>query len=81
MWEVQENGFKNKRLTRFHNREIKRMEYEFLWMERYMQNQKQAVAFRSLESIGHLCGCLSVLVWMRQNEEINVFDRVSQIFG
>lgn len=47
----------------------------------YKRKQKQAVTFRSPESIGYLCGCMSMLAWMRQNEEINVYDRVSQIFG
>ena len=47
----------------------------------YKRKQKQAVTFRSPESIDYLCGCMSMLAFMRQNEGINVFDRVSQIFG
>lgn len=47
----------------------------------YKRKQQQAVSFRSQESIDSLCGCMSMLVMMRQNEEANIFDRVSQIFG
>ena len=46
----------------------------------YKRKQKQAVTLRSPESIGYLCGCMSMLARMRKNEEINVFDKVSQIF-
>lgn len=45
----------------------------------YKRKQKQAVSFRSSESIGYLCECMSMLVMMRQ-EEKNLFDRVVQIF-
>lgn len=47
----------------------------------YKRKQKQAVSFRSFASIDYLCQCMSMLVMMRQKEEINQFDRVSQIFG
>lgn len=47
----------------------------------YKRKQKQAVTFRSFESIDYLCQCMSMLVMMRQKEEVNLFDRVSQIFG
>lgn len=47
----------------------------------YKRKQQQAVSFRSFESIEALCQCMSMLVMMRQNEDINLFDRVSQIFG
>ena len=47
----------------------------------YKRKQQQAVSFRSFESIDALCHCMSMLVMMRQNEDINLFDRVSQIFG
>ena len=47
----------------------------------YKRKQQQAVSFRSRESISYLCECMSMLVWMRQNDETNIFDRVSQIFG
>lgn len=46
----------------------------------YKRKQQQAVSFRSQESIDYLCQCMSMLVVMRQNEELNIFDRVSQIF-
>lgn len=47
----------------------------------YKRKQKQAVTFRSFESIDYLCQCMSMLVMMRQKEDVNLFDRVSQIFG
>ncbi len=47
----------------------------------YKRKQQQAVSFRSFESIEALCQCMSMLVMMRQNNDINLFDRVSQIFG
>lgn len=47
----------------------------------YKRKQQQAVSFRSFESIEALCQCMSMLVMMRQNENVNLFDRVSQIFG
>lgn len=47
----------------------------------YKRKQKQAVTFRSFESIDYLCQCMSMLVMIRQKEDLNLFDRVSQIFG
>ena len=47
----------------------------------YKRKQQQAVSFRSFESIEYLCQCMSMLVMMRQDEDLNLFDRVSQIFG
>ena len=47
----------------------------------YKRKQVQAVSFRSQASIDYLCQCMSMLVMMRRNEEQNVFDRVSRIFG
>ena len=47
----------------------------------YKRKQQQAVSFRSFESIDYLCQCMSMLVMMRQDEDLNLFDRVSQIFG
>ena len=47
----------------------------------YKRKQKQAVTFRSFESIDYLCQYMSILVMMRQKEYVNLFDRVSQIFG
>lgn len=46
----------------------------------YKRKQKQAISFRSFESIDYLCQCMSMLVEMREKGE-NVYDRVSQIFG
>ena len=50
-------------------------------LRKYKRKQVQAVSFRSQASIVYLCQCMSVLVMMRRNEEQNVFDRVSRIFG
>lgn len=47
----------------------------------YKRKQKQAVSFRSFESIDYLCQSMSMLLMMRRNNETNVFDRVSKIFG
>lgn len=47
----------------------------------YKRKQKQAVSFRSFKSIDYLCQSMSMLLMMRQNEETNIYDRVSQIFG
>lgn len=47
----------------------------------YKRKQVQAVSFRSQASIDYLCQCMSMLIEMRRNEEQNIFDRVSKIFG
>lgn len=47
----------------------------------YKRKQQQAVTFRSVESTEQLCQCMSMLVMMRREEDTNLFDRVSQIFG
>lgn len=47
----------------------------------YKRKQKQAVSFRSFESIDYLCQSMSMLFMMRKNKEQNLFDRISQIFG
>lgn len=47
----------------------------------FKRKQQQAVSFRSFENIDYLCQCMSMLIQIRQKEEINLFDRVSQIFG
>ena len=47
----------------------------------YKRKQQQAVTFRSVESTEQLCQCMSMLVMMRREENTNLFDRVSQIFG
>lgn len=47
----------------------------------YKRKQKQAVSFRSFESINYLCQSMSMLLMMRKKDEINLFDRVSKIFG
>lgn len=46
----------------------------------YKRKQRQAVSFRSFDSIDYLCECMSMLVMMRKKGE-NIFDKVSQIFG
>lgn len=50
-------------------------------LRRYKRKQQQAVSFRGFESIGYLCDCMSMLIQIRQNEESNLYNRVSQIFG
>lgn len=47
----------------------------------YKRKQVQAMSFRSFDTIDYLCQCMSMLVRMRQNEDGNLFDRVSQMFG
>ena len=49
-------------------------------LRNYKRKQKQAVTFRSFDNIDYLCQCMGMLIMMRQ-EENNLFDRVSQIFG
>ncbi len=50
-------------------------------LRRYKRKQQQAVSFRGFESIEYLCECMSMLIQIRQNEESNLYNRVSQIFG
>lgn len=50
-------------------------------LRKYKRKQAQAVSFRSESSIDYLCQCMSMLVLMRKNEKMNLFDRVSEIFG
>lgn len=47
----------------------------------YKRKQQQAVSFRGFESIEYLCECMSMLIQIRQNEESNLYNRVSGIFG
>lgn len=47
----------------------------------YKRKQKQAMSFRSFESIDYLCQSMSMLLMMRKNKEQNLFARISQIFG
>lgn len=47
----------------------------------YKRKQKQAMSFRSFESIDYLCQSMSMLLMMRKKDEVNLFDRVSKIFG
>lgn len=50
-------------------------------LRNYKRKQAQAVSFRSFDSIDYRCQCMSMLVVMRQEETVNIFDRVSRIFG
>ncbi len=50
-------------------------------LRRYKRKQVQAVSFRSQESLGYLCECMGMLIMIRKNEEENLFERVSRIFG
>lgn len=47
----------------------------------YKRKQKQAVSFRSFESIDYLCQCMSMLLMMRKKEGLNIFHKVAEIFG
>ncbi len=50
-------------------------------LRKYKRKQAQAVSFRSQSNLDYLCQCMSMLIQIRQKEGINLFDRVSQIFG
>ncbi len=50
-------------------------------LRRYKRKQQQAVSFRGFESIEYLCQGMSMLIQIRQNEDPNLYNRVSQIFG
>lgn len=50
-------------------------------LRNFKRKQQQAVTFRSQDSIEYLCQCMSMLIMMRQKEEMNTFNRVSQIYG
>ncbi len=47
----------------------------------YKRKQKQAMSFRSFESIEALCSGMSVLCLLRRDEESNLFKRVSELFS
>lgn len=47
----------------------------------YKRKQVQATSFRSFESISNLCDGMSVLFAMRNNDETNLFENISQIFN
>jgi hypothetical protein len=49
-------------------------------LRKFKRKQAQAVSFRSQTSIVDLCQCMSMLLMMRQKEEANLFERVSEIF-
>lgn len=50
-------------------------------LRKYKRKQVQAVSFRSRLSIDHLCKCMSMLVLMRRKEDVNLFERVAEIFA
>ena len=50
-------------------------------LRNYKRKQAQAVTFRSFASIDFLCQCMSMLVLIRLEESVNIFDKVSRIFG
>lgn len=50
-------------------------------LRQYKRKQQQAVSFRGFQSIEYLCECMSMLIQIRQKEEPNLYNRVSQIFG
>lgn len=45
------------------------------------RKQVQATSFRSFQSIFYLCDGMSVLLSMRQNNEANLFEQLSQVFN
>ncbi len=47
----------------------------------YKRKQKQAMSFRSFESIEALCSGMSVLCLLRQNEGSNLFEQVAELFS
>jgi len=49
-------------------------------LRKYKRKQQQAMSFRSHDSIEALSNCMSMLVWMRIKEEMNIFETVSQTF-
>ena len=48
-------------------------------LRKYKRKQAQAVSFRSQSNLDYLCQCMSMLALMRQKENTNLFDRVSEI--
>lgn len=50
-------------------------------LRKYKRKQAQVMTFRSLDSVGYFCQGLGTLVMMREQDEINVFDSVAEIFG
>ena len=50
-------------------------------LRKYKRKQQQAVSFRSPGNLDSLCQSMSMLVAMRQKEDVNIFNKVSQVFG
>lgn len=50
-------------------------------LRKYKRKQAQVMAFRSLDSVAYFCQGLGALVMMREQDDVNVFDSVAQIFG
>ena len=47
----------------------------------FKRKQAQAVSFRSQDSLDYLCRSMSMLFMMRNNEDVNVFAKISETFG
>lgn len=47
----------------------------------YKRKQAQATVFRSFDQIGYLCDGMSMLIMLRQKENVNVFEEVKKIFS
>lgn len=47
----------------------------------FKRKQQQAVSFRSLDSIDYLCKCMSMLLMIRKNTNINVFEELSNLYA
>ena len=47
----------------------------------FKRKQAQAVSFRRQDSLDYLCRSMSMLFMMRDNEDVNVFAKISETFG
>ena len=48
-------------------------------LRNYKRKQKQAISFRSFDSVDYLCQCMTLLESLRK-KDINVFNHLSVIF-
>lgn len=49
-------------------------------LRNYKRKQKQAISFRSFDSVDYLCQCMTLLESLRK-KDINVFNHLSVIFN
>lgn len=50
-------------------------------LRQYKRKQVQAISFRSFESLENICNGMSVLCLLRQEDDTNVYKKVSDIFA